>query len=77
MTVDLIICDKNLPDGEGYQFVDFFKRTGCKTPIIMLSGDGDVEVKLKGFSLGVKDYLTKPMDMRELRHRIKQALNVA
>jgi len=72
--LDLIICDKSLPDGHGFQFVDFFKNSGRKTPIIMLTGDTDVDEKIKGFSLDIDDYLTKPIDLRELRQRIRKTI---
>ncbi|MBI5202146.1 MAG: response regulator transcription factor [Elusimicrobia bacterium] len=65
---DLIILDINLPDGNG---VDFCRRvrahpTLARTPIIMLTGKGEMDDKAAGFDAGADQYLVKPVPPREL-----------
>lgn len=68
--VDLIILDIMMPDINGYEVAMKIKKTR-KVPIIMLSARSEEEDKLKGFEVGVVDYVTKPFSPRELMARIK------
>ncbi|MBI5199999.1 MAG: response regulator transcription factor [Elusimicrobia bacterium] len=74
---DLIVLDMNLPDGNG---VDFCKRvrnhkTLHATPVIMLTGRGEIDDKAAGFDAGVDQYLVKPVVTRELLLWVKALLN--
>jgi len=65
---DLILCDINLPNMNGY---DFFKtiqqiRSTATIPLIYLSGRSDKEDLRTGMQLGAEDYITKPYDFDEL-----------
>jgi two-component system alkaline phosphatase synthesis response regulator PhoP len=74
--LDLIILDIMLPRIDGWE-VCCRLRQNSKTwdiPIIMLSALSEVEDKLKGFSLGTDDYVTKPFSPRELVVRVKRVL---
>lgn len=67
---DLILLDLNLPDMPGYDVLRQLRRSRFETPILILSGEGDTESKLKGFGFGADDYLTKPFHREELVARI-------
>ena len=72
-TVDLIVCDLRLPDGDGLALVRQI-RSETQIPVIILSSkDQDVD-RIVGLELGADDYLTKPFNPRELLARIKAVL---
>ncbi|MCR8725700.1 response regulator transcription factor CtrA [Frigidibacter sp. ROC022] len=67
---DLILLDINLPDMNGHEVLRQLRMARVDTPILILSGEGDTESKLKGFGFGADDYLTKPFHREELVARI-------
>lgn len=67
---DCIILDVNLPVYSGFELTKLFRKNNTHTPIIMLTAFGELEDKVKGYSLGADDYLTKPFYMKELALRI-------
>ncbi|MCH2077154.1 MAG: response regulator transcription factor [Pseudomonadota bacterium] len=67
---DLILLDINLPDMNGLEVLRQLRVSKIDTPILILSGDGDTESKIKGFGFGADDYLTKPFHREELVARI-------
>src|SRR5216684_9365781 len=68
---DIIILDLMLPDIDGYEVLRRLRAARVDTPILILSGLGDLDNKVKGLSFGADDYLTKPFDKRELIARIQ------
>ncbi|MGB0498890.1 MAG: response regulator transcription factor CtrA [Rubricella sp.] len=67
---DLILLDLNLPDMHGHDVLRKLRMARIDTPILILSGIGDLDAKLKGFGHGADDYLTKPVNRDELIARI-------
>lgn len=66
---DLIILDLNLPDKSGYEVATEIRDLENYIPIIAVTARDSVQDKLKGFTVGFDDYVTKPFDMRELAAR--------
>lgn len=75
---DLILMDIVMPGGDGLEACRVLREDGetAQIPVIFLTGQSDFETKLTGLSLGVRDYLTKPVDLRELVVRVRNALNL-
>ncbi|RLC99545.1 MAG: DNA-binding response regulator [Chloroflexi bacterium] len=73
---DVVILDIAMPGMDGWQVCQRL-RNMCDTPIIMLTARSDQKDVLKGFSLGVDDYLTKPCSFEELKARIYTVLRRA
>ena len=67
---DIIILDLMLPDMTGYEVLRELRAAGVHTPVLILSGLGEVDDKIKGLSFGADDFLTKPFEARELIARI-------
>lgn len=68
---DIIILDLMLPDIDGYEFLRRLRSARTETPVLILSGLGDAEQKVKGLGTGADDYLTKPFNKDELIARIQ------
>lgn len=75
-TPDLIICDTKLPKIDGYALVRRLKDRIelASIPVIFLATTRSVEDKIRGLELGVEDYLTKPIFVRELLARVNVIL---
>ncbi len=67
---DIILLDLMLPDIDGYEVLRRLRAARVHTPILILSGLGELDHKLKGLGFGADDFLTKPFDRRELVARI-------
>lgn len=73
---DLIICDVQMPNMDGYQFLEKVRQRGYTkhTPVIMLSGSEASKERIKCYRLGAQDFLTKPFNPEELEELIKKNL---
>ncbi len=67
-TVDLIVLDLGLPDDNGLTLLSEVRETAA-TPVIIVSGFGDLEDRVVGLRLGADDYLVKPFSPSELAAR--------
>jgi len=68
---DSIILDRMLPGGiDGLAIVEALRKTGNKTPILILSALGEVDDRIGGLRAGGDDYLTKPFAFAELTARL-------
>jgi DNA-binding response OmpR family regulator len=74
---DLILLDVMLPGKDGFEVCRELRRSGMRTPIVMLTAKAQESEKVMGFELGADDYVTKPFGTRELRARIKALLRRA
>jgi two-component system cell cycle response regulator CtrA len=68
---DIILLDLMLPDIDGYEVLRRLRAARVQTPILILSGLGELDHKIKGLGFGADDFLTKPFDKRELIARIQ------
>jgi DNA-binding response OmpR family regulator len=69
---DLILSDTTFSDLNGFEFVEQLRQKSdwSSIPFMFLSGDGSIESKIRGLELGVQDYLTKPIYIREVVARV-------
>ena len=72
-TIDLIILDVGLPDGNGFDFCRELRPTQ-NIPILMLTARSDEIDRIVGLEIGADDYVTKPFSPRELGARVKAIL---
>jgi DNA-binding response OmpR family regulator len=69
---DMIIADTRLPGKDGFALVGELRARpeAQHIPLMFLSSDPSVESKVRGLELGVEDYLTKPVYIREILGRV-------
>jgi len=70
---DLLVLDVMMPGIDGWEVCNRLRRSSS-VPIIMLTAKGEEFDKLRGFHLGVDDYVTKPFSFAELIARIRAVL---
>ncbi|MCF3630753.1 response regulator transcription factor [Thalassospiraceae bacterium LMO-SO8] len=68
---DIIVLDIMLPDMDGFEVLRRLRDSRVNTPVLILSGLGESESKVKGLGHGADDYLTKPFIKEELMARIQ------
>lgn len=75
---DIILCDVVMPGLDGFKFLELkdSKPDLSKTPVIMLTSQEHVGVKVKALEAGASDYLTKPFEAKELIARVRVHLKI-
>ena len=66
---DLLLLDLNLPDFNGFDVLSNIS-SAIAVPTIVISAYNDISIKVKAFRYGTNDYMTKPINFRELEARI-------
>lgn len=72
--VALVLLDVNLPDGDGFALARSLRDSG--TPVIFVTGRTDDDDRIRGLEAG-EDYVTKPVNLRELLARVRNVLRRA
>ncbi len=72
---DFCLIDIMLPGIDGFTLTSSIRELDCRIPVIILSARSLKEDKIRGFRLGVDDYITKPFEEEELLYRIRAVLN--
>jgi len=74
--IDIILSDIQMPQLDGYQLCEKLKDdfSTADIPLIFVSGLTDLQEKLKGYSVGASDYITKPLHPPELKIKINHLL---
>lgn len=68
---DAIILDLTLPGLDGLEVIIQARKSGVRTPIIVLTARGTLDERLQGLDAGADDYLPKPFAMAELLARVR------
>ena len=74
---DVILLDVMMPEMDGLQVCEHLRRDDNlrQIPVILLTAKDDMETRARGMALGVSEYLTKPINKRELFTRIAAQLH--
>ncbi len=75
--VDLVVLDIMMPTMDGYEFTRVLRESNNDMPILMVSAKQLPADRHRGFIVGTDDYITKPIDEREMLLRIKALLRRA
>lgn len=70
VTYDLVLLDLNLPDGFGLKFLKGLRGKGSDVPVIIITAQDQIGVRIEGLDSGADDYLVKPFDLDELAARL-------
>jgi DNA-binding response OmpR family regulator len=73
-SIDLVIFDVGLPDGDGFELAQKM-RAISKALFIFLTAQAEAESRLKGFELGAEEYIPKPFHLKELLIRVRHVLD--
>src|SRR3569833_1913645 len=76
---DLVLLDIMMPEMDGYEVCRRIKATpaGNRIPVIFVTVVDATQQKVRGFSIGAADYITKPFDIDEVRARVRTHLELA
>ncbi len=72
--VDLILCDLKLPNMNGLELIIKLKRDPKSPPIILMTGEGDLETSIEALSLGAVDFVLKPLHFPQLLITIQRSI---
>ncbi len=74
---DLILSDVVMPGKSGIELLEDLKHAGVKTPIVLISGQANVEMAVKATKLGALDFLEKPLSTDKLLVTVENALRLS
>lgn len=71
---DLVLVDINLPDMSGHEVVRVVRERGDHPPVIVVSGETQIDAAIQALRLGAADFVRKPIEPDFLLHRIRSVL---
>lgn len=72
---DLILSDIKMPKADGVEVLQFSKKIKPETPVVMISGHGDLDTAVETMRMGAFDYISKPPDLNRLLQTVRIALD--
>ena len=73
---DLCLTDMRLPDGDGLDLVAWMQTNAADVPVAVITAHGNVETAVQALKLGAFDFISKPLDLGNLRNIVENALKV-
>ena len=77
ISVDLLLCDLRLPDGEGIDLLEWQASMGMNVPLIVMTSYAAIPSAVHAMKLGAQDYVAKPINPEELLKKINEGLGSA
>src|SRR6201987_1498394 len=74
---DLIFSDVVMPGKSGLEFLEEIKSAGVKAPVILISGQANIERAVRATKLGALDFLEKPLSTDKLLVTVENALRLS
>jgi len=74
---DLILSDVVMPGKSGLELLEDLKKNGVKTPIVLISGQANIEMAVRATKLGALDFLEKPLSTDKLLITVENALRLS
>ena len=69
---DLVLSDLKMPEMDGMELLKMIKGTRPEMPVIMMTAYGSIDTAVEAMKIGANDYITKPVDLRDLLLRISK-----
>ncbi|MGH8250260.1 MAG: sigma-54-dependent transcriptional regulator [Steroidobacteraceae bacterium] len=73
----LCMTDLRLPDGDGIELLEWIQARAPELPVAVITAHGHVEVAVRALKLGAFDFVSKPLDISDLRKLVNQALKLS
>jgi two-component system response regulator PilR (NtrC family) len=73
----LCLTDMRLPDGDGIDLVSWMQSQGLRTPVAVITAHGNVETAVRALKSGAFDFISKPLDLANLRKLVANALRLS
>jgi two-component system response regulator PilR (NtrC family) len=73
---DICLTDMRLPDGDGLELVDWMQVNAPGVPVAVITAHGNIETAVQALKLGAFDFISKPLDLGNLRNIIENALRI-
>lgn len=70
-TFELVILDLQLPGKDGIEILKTMRRESINTPVLIMTARDTIDERVLGLDSGADDYVVKPIEIRELRSRVK------
>jgi len=74
---DICLTDMRLPDGDGLDLVEWMQQHAPGVPVAVITAHGNVETAVQALKLGAFDFISKPLDLNNLRNIVGNALKLA
>src|SRR5216684_1255198 len=74
---DLILSDVVMPGRNGLELLEDLKKAGVKAPIVLISGQANIEMAVRATKLGALDFLEKPLSTDKLLVTVENALRLS
>jgi DNA-binding NtrC family response regulator len=72
---DVILCDIKMPGMDGIEVLEQLVQLSPDTPVVMISGHGNIDTAVESIKKGAFDYIEKPLDLNRLLITIKNAMD--
>ena len=73
---DICLTDMRLPDGDGLELVEWMQKNSSGVPVAVITAHGNVETAVQALKLGAFDFISKPLDLQNLRNIVQNALKL-
>jgi two-component system response regulator PilR (NtrC family) len=73
---DLCLTDMRLPDGDGLELVEWMQSNAPGVPVAVITAHGNIETAVQALKLGAFDFISKPLDLQNLRNIVESALRL-
>ncbi|RMH15468.1 MAG: sigma-54-dependent Fis family transcriptional regulator [Gammaproteobacteria bacterium] len=73
----LCLSDMRLPDGEGIELVRYLQKNYPMIPVAVITAHGNMDMAIETLKAGAFDFLTKPVDLNQLRNMVRAALRLS
>ena len=74
-SVDLVLCDLRLPDGDGIDLLEWVSNRNVNVPLIVMTSYAAIPSAVQGVKLGARDYISKPVNPEDLLQKINEVFN--
>lgn len=72
---DIVLCDIKMPGMDGIEVLEQLVQISPDTPVVMISGHGNIDTAVESIKKGAFDYIEKPLDLNRLLITIKNAMD--